>query len=92
MEGEGDPCHRDDVNGRCVVVDRPHPNHPFTVPHPTVYETAQATQKKIPTVEILMDEKSMFARRRSSLFIPSYESICVGFWRFPKFPMEFFWK
>ena len=39
--------------------------------------------------EILVDEKSIFARWRGWLFIPSYESICVGFWRLPKFPMEF---
>ena len=31
-------------------------------------------------------EKSMFAKWKGWLFIPSYESICVGFWRFPKFP------
>ena len=31
-------------------------------------------------------EKSMFAKWKGWLFIPSYESICVGFWRFLKFP------
>ena len=41
-----DPCHRGDVNGGCVVVGKPHPSHPFTKLHPTVYKTARAVQKK----------------------------------------------
>ena len=40
--------------------------------------------KKLPTDGILADEKSMFARWRAWLFIPSYESIYVGFQRFPE--------
>ena len=40
--------------------------------------------KKLPTYE-----KSMFTRWRGWLFIPSYESICVGIWRFPKFRAKF---
>ena len=51
-------------------------------PHPTVYETARAAWKELSTYEIWVDEKTMFARWRGWLFIPSYESICVGFWRF----------
>jgi hypothetical protein len=39
-----------------------HPSHPFTEPHPTVYETARATPKKLSMNEILAGEKSMFAR------------------------------
>ena len=50
-------------------------------------------KKKIWMDEILAEEKSMFTRWRGWLFISSYESICVWFWRFPKdspkFPMEF---
>ena len=42
----GSPCHWGDVNGGCVVVGRPHPNHPFKKPHPMVYETAWATHEK----------------------------------------------
>ena len=40
------------------------------------------SKKKLPTDEILADGKSMNARWRGWLFIPSYEGICVGFWRF----------
>jgi hypothetical protein len=43
-------------------------------------------EKKLQMKEILADDKSMFERWRGWLFIPSYEGICVGFWRFP---MEF---
>ena len=28
------------------VVGRPHPSHPFTKPHPTVYENTQAIREK----------------------------------------------
>ena len=44
---------------------------------------------KLPTDKILADEKLMFIRWRGWLFIQLYESICVGFWRFPQFPIEF---
>ena len=72
------PCHRGVVNGACGFMGRPHPSHSFIAPHPTGYETAlSGTPKKlISTDELLADE-------RGSLFIPVYESICVGFGRFP---------
>ena len=31
---------------------KPHPSHPFSTPHPTVYEIAPAASKKLPTDEI----------------------------------------
>ena len=76
------PCHQGVVNGGCVVVGKPHPSHPFTMSHHMVYEIARAIRKKISMDKISADEKTMFARWRGWLFIPSYESICVGFWRF----------
>jgi hypothetical protein len=87
MEGEVDPCHWDVVNGGCMVVGRPHPSHPFTEPHPTVYENAQAIRKKTSD-----GWKSMFVRWRDWLFIPLYERTCVGFWKFPKGSLSFQWS
>ena len=83
------PCHwgvTGVVNGGCGYVGRPHPSHPFTTPHPTVYETSRTTRKKKKLLmdEISADEKSMFTRWRGWLFIWLYESICVGFWRYPE--------
>ena len=84
------PCHWGVVNGGCVVTGKPHPSNPFTKPQPTVYNTVWAAwKKKLLMDEILADENSMFTTWRGWLFITSYESICVRFWRFPKFPMEF---
>ena len=52
------------MNEGCVVVGKPHPSHPFTEPHPTVYKIARAVwKKKLSTYEIVDDEKSMFASR-----------------------------
>jgi hypothetical protein len=50
------------VNGGFGFLNRPHPSHPFTAPHPMVYETSQATLKKLMMDKILADEKSMSAR------------------------------
>ena len=86
------PCHGGVVKGRCVVMGKPHPSHPFTKPHPMVYEPARTTQKFLSMDEILANEKSMFASWRDSLWIPSYESICVGFWRFPKGSLSSQWS
>ena len=41
-------------------------------------------KKKLLMDEISADEKSMFTRWRGWLFIWLYESICVGFWRYPE--------
>ena len=39
---------------------RPHPSHPLTASHLTVYENSQVVwKKKLPTDEIAVDEKSM---------------------------------
>ena len=50
-------------------------------------------ERKLPADEILTDKKLMFARWRGWLFIPLYESICVGFLKvtraFPMFSMGF---
>ena len=43
----GGPCHRGALNEGCGFVGRPHPSHPFTAPHPTVYETSQVARKKM---------------------------------------------
>ena len=37
------PCHQGVVYEGCLVVGTPHPSHPFTEPHPMVYEIARAT-------------------------------------------------
>ena len=34
------------MNEGCVVVGIPHPSHPFTEPHPMVYEIARASRKE----------------------------------------------
>ena len=83
------PCHWGTVNGGCGFVGRPHKSHPFKVPRPIVYEIVRAISQKMPTNEILANEKSVFSRWGSWLFIPLNENICVGFWRFPKFPIEY---
>jgi hypothetical protein len=37
-------------------VGSPHPSHPFTTPHPTVYENSRRSGKKLPTDELTVDE------------------------------------
>jgi hypothetical protein len=50
------------VNGGCGFVGIPHPSHPFTMPHPMVYKTSQATWKNLPKDEISSkDANLMFA-------------------------------
>ena len=58
------------MNERHVGVGRPHPNHSFTKPYPTFYETAQGAREKQLMDEILVDEKSMFARLPNKLVVP----------------------
>jgi len=50
------------VEGVCGFMGRSHPSHPCTAPHPTVYETSWASWIFSQMDEILVDEKSMFAR------------------------------
>ena len=40
------------MNAGCGFVGRPHPRHPFTTPHPMVYETVQVAPKKLSKDEI----------------------------------------
>ena len=86
------PCHWGAVNGGCVVVSEPHLSHPIRVFRLRVYETTRAAREKLPTDENLPDGKAMFARWRGWLFIPLYESICVGFWRFPEGSLSSWWS
>jgi hypothetical protein len=80
------PCYWGVVNGGCVWWSRQGASKPtkFSKVHPTVYDTARATRKKHFRWMEFWRMKSMFARWRGWLFIPSYESICVGFRRLPK--------
>jgi len=48
--------------------------------------------KKLLTDKILVDENSTVMRWSGWLFIPSYESICVGFWRFLEGSLSFQWN
>ena len=47
-----------------------------------LWNCSGSPKKQLLTYENLADEKSMFARWRDWLFIPSHERICLGFWRF----------
>ena len=78
------PCQWGVVNGGCVVVGWPLPSYSFTSPILWFTKLLKHPPKKLPTDGILADEKSMLARWRAWLFIPSYESIYVGFQRFPE--------
>ena len=89
------PCHWGVVNRGCVVMGIPHPKHPFTAPHPTVYETARATRKKTYGRWIFSRWK-INAYKMKGLIVHSivWENLCgilEVLIEFPKFPKEFLW-
>ena len=47
-----------------MVMGIPHPEHPFTMPHPTVYKIARAARKKLMANEFSADENLMFCRMK----------------------------
>ena len=86
------PCHGGVVKGRCVVMGKPHPSHPFTKPHPTVYEPARTTQKNFQWMKFwqmknqcLQAEGIHCKSHHMRAFVWDFE----GSKGFPKFPMEF---
>ena len=81
------------LNGGCVVVGKPHLSYSFVASHPTVYEAARADWEKLSNGWNFSRRKTNVCIWRGWLFIPSYQSIYVRFWRCPegapKFPTKF---
>ena len=60
----------------CVVVGKPHPSHPFTEPHPTVYEIAWADRKRTANGwknQCLQNERVDCSSHRMRAFVWDFE-------------------
>ena len=70
-----------------------HPSHPFTAPHATVYETSQATPKKLPTNEISTNGKINVCKLKGLIVHSVVLEHSCGILKvprgFPKVPMKF---
>jgi hypothetical protein len=73
------------MNGRCGFVGKSHPSHPFTTPHPTVYETSQTSPKKFRrmkfqqmTNECLQDEAIDCSSSYMRAFVWEFEGFGRG--------------
>ena len=82
-------CHWGDVNEGYGFVGRPHPCHP-SIPSAPSYglRDCSGSSKKTSNGWNFNALNINVCKMKGLLFIPLYENTCVGFWRFPKFPME----